>query len=233
MHRPQLVLILCLLAIICVGVFEPASQESKSVAPASQTDERIVVPGLDWAALAGSTHDYMAARGAASDSDDLTRLLQNLETFHRAASQPGPRNSLDPKHFQDLCDGIRSWRRAGTNREDLLTASLMKAPQNPEAWGRLMRALGPGLLAGAHEFLLKQRPELIEKLSQVQAELAEAHGEAREKLQSDLEGIHDAITMCDRVPTPNASAREAWKSLQRSNRAKQDQEPQAATPSDD
>jgi hypothetical protein len=172
---------------------------------------------MDWAEFGTWARDYVAVKGTEGEWVDLDELLKSLETFAAAASRPGPDDTVDEEHLRALADGIKAWRRAEDGRWELLWRALFSVATEPERWGRLTRALGPGLMAGAYEGGGRLRPDLEEHLQEIEAELASASGEARAKLERDRESLRDLLAAIDQTPEPSEAARQTWEKIKRLN----------------
>ena len=236
MRRNTLLLSLYLLGVvgICIWV-GTSSRQDEPQTPRNESSEvdTVEIPGLDWAALGTWTRDYVAVKGTDGKWVGLDDLLKSLDRFVKAASQAGATESIDPQHLKALFEGTNRWRTAGSDRGDLLWGAVLTASEQPEVWGRLMRSLGPGLMAGAHDYAMELRPKLVEKMREVRTELEGAQGEERKKLETGLEQAQDAIATLDRIPAPSEAAVDKWKIIMQVLEMERPGESPEAAPEDD
>ena len=202
MHvRPAtLVLILCLLVIVGIGTWGGTWPRDAPPAPrnAPAAADQVEIPGIDWARLGTLTRERVAVKGTEDEWVGLEELLQSLDTFIQAATEAGTGEPIDQEHFLTLGQGFKQWGWKSGDKADLFWSAIQKASDEPEVWGRVLGALGPVITAGAYVNGLEVRPELVERMRQVQSELTGAHGEARVKLEKEREKLQDAIAMIDR-----------------------------------
>ena len=232
-HPATLVLILGLLLIVGFVVLTRWDEPPASEREASEADLRNI-PGVDWVALALWTRDYVAAKGSEGEWGSLDDVLKSLDTFARAANEPESGDAMDQEHFRVLGEGIKRWGNAGEDRPDQFLSALMKASDEPVVWARLIGALGPVLMAGAHEHGSEIRPQFAEQMQRVQIELAGGvRGEARVKLEMKREKLQDMLATIDRIPAPSEAAHKRWENFTRAIQRKRDAESDAEEPADD
>lgn len=233
MRPATLVLILGILLLVSFVVLTrwdepPAAQPDTFGAGLSE------LPGVDWVALALWNRDYVAAKGSEGEWAGLDEFLKSLDTFARAANAPESGEAVDPEHFQALVEGIMRWGKAGEESADLFWRALMKASDEPVVWGRLIRAVGPVMMAGLHEHGSGLRPKVVEELQEMQIELAgDVRGGARVKLETGRETLKDMLASIDRLPAPSEAAHKRWEDFTRAYQKKRDAESEVEEPTDD
>lgn len=219
-HPTTLVLILIVLVVVVFCSLGRETYEAKPHTPESAapqveatSPDPVEIPDIDWAMLGTWLRDYAAVKGSEGEWVGLDQLVEGLDQFARAAGESADPDTVDGGHLRELGEGIKRWTNADGERPAALWGALLTASEEPEAWGRLIRALGPALVAGAHEFGQEQRPKLVGLLAEVRIKIKGASGEARAKLEEELEGLKDAIATIDRTPSPSDSARKTWAAL--------------------